>query len=393
MKKIYMIVIVLPLLLLAGCDALVSTMDKPAAMERTGTFKIVLKDKSGYLQKVYGSNVVSNAEVTLKSSTLGTEIDAESDSSGTVTVTGALSDQYLIAANRELSANEMLKATGTASVNYKLTNKDVGLITLDASSNSPIQIDMNAALGSSPLVLSELYVCGPSGAGNYYHDKYIEVYNNSDSVLYLDKILVAIVYVNSSLGISYVDDPNYVHTANIWMFPGNGKDYPIKPGQYVVCAEDAIDHRISAPNSIDLSKADFEFYKDDAPDVDNPAVPNMIKIFQSSGNDWAPAAEKGAIVLAQMSADSLISFSNQYLIPIDKVLDGVEYLDDVTQLSKKILTPKIDIGGTGGIQFYTGKSMERKIITKNGKQRLKDDNNSTLDFQVYQHPSPGYHNN
>lgn len=376
----------------AGCSQLIDSLDKPDTLEKNTMYKIVLKDKSGYLKKVYGSDLVANAEVMLKSNMYKTEITAVSDSAGAVYISGALSDKYFITADRALSADEMYKATGEAMVNYKLTNKDAGVIELNASNSAPVELNLSVSIGESPLVFSELYVCGPSGSGLYYHDKYVEVYNNSDSVIYLDKILLALVYVKSDVGISYVNDPEYIHTRNVWMFPGNGKDYPIKPGQYVVCAEDAIDHRFSAPNSVDLSKADFEFYKEDSPDIDNPKIPNMVKIFQAAGNDWTPAAEKGAMVLAQYPADSLKVFDDHYIFPIKSVIEGVEYLKDVTKINEKILTPLIDPGATGGIQFYTGKSMERIIITKNGKQRLKDTNNSTLDFKVYDHPSPGYHN-
>lgn len=392
MKKLNMFLSIVLLTAICGCNSLIDSVEKPGSLEKNSTFKIVLKDKTGYFKKLYGTDFVANAEILLKSNSLGNEIKAESDSTGVVTLNSIISDKYLITVNRILSPDEMFKATGTASVNYKLTNKDVGVIELDASSTKPVELNLNIAVTNSPLVLSEIYVCGPTGSGLYYHDKYIEVYNNSDSVLYLDKIIVALVYVNSYLGISYVNDPTYVHSKTIWTFPGNGRDYPIQPGQYIVCAEDAIDHRLNAPQSVDLSRANFEFYKDDAPDIDNPNIPNMVKIFQTSGNDWTPAAEKGAIVLAQMNVDSLQNYDDHMLIPIDKIIDGVEYLDDVTRLDKKILTPKIDPGATGGIQFYTGKSMERILITKDGKTRLKDDNNSTLDFKVYTHPSPGYHN-
>ncbi|MDZ7763806.1 MAG: DUF4876 domain-containing protein [Melioribacteraceae bacterium] len=61
-------------------------------------------------------------------------------------------------------------------------------------------------------------------------------------------------------------------------------------------------------------------------------------------------------------------------------------------MDKKTLYPGIDAGATGGIVFYTGKSMERKIKSnENGRAILKDDNNSSLDFNIYPQPSPQYH--
>jgi hypothetical protein len=204
--------------------------------------------------------------------------------------------------------------------------------------------------------------------------------------------MIAVVYTNSYLGIHYRDDPDYVHSKSIWIFPGTGRDYPIQPGEFVVCAEDAIDHRINAPNSVDLSRSAFEFYKDDAPDVDNPSIPNMIRIYQDAGNDWLIGGEKGSLVLASFRADSLKPYDDQFLIPYKGILDGVEYMTDPTKLENKILSLSIDAGTTGGIQFYTGRSMERITAQNDVRRILKDDNNSSVDFHIIQPATPGkYH--
>jgi hypothetical protein len=391
MKKYFKILTLFGLFSLTGCG-LVDSLDKPDTIEGHETFKILLKDNSGFMEKLYGKETVPNASVFLKSSAFDYEINAVSDTAGIVTISGVNSDNYHITASRNMTADEMLKITGVASSNYKLTNQQAGVVTLNASNKAAVELKLDQTIGGSPIVLSELYVCGPSGSGLYFHDKYIEVYNQSDSVQYLDKIIVAFAFSNNYLGISYPNDPTYAHIKSIWMFPGTGKDYPIKPGQYIVCAEDAIDHRVSAPNSIDLSKADFEFYKNDAPDIDNPNVPNMIKINDLvSAVDWVPGGEKGAIILAKIAVDSIQPYDDHFIIPYANVLDGVEYMLDVTKLDKKIMSSKIDAGAAGGIQFYTGKSMERILINADGKARLKDDNNSSLDFHVNDHPTPGYH--
>jgi hypothetical protein len=344
------------------------------------------------MQKIYGDSSVGNASIVLKSNTLGLEYKLISDENGEILINNITSDQYIISALRLMSEDEMEVLTGQKLDFYKLVNSSSGVVDLRADNHENIEIAMDKLYLESALVISEIYACGPPGSGLYYHDKYIEIYNQSDSVAYLDGLLIAVVYASEYLGLNYVDDPEFVHSKSIWKFPGTGKDYPINPGQYRVSAEDAIDHRINAPNSVDLSNVSFEFYKDDAPDIDNPEIPNMIKIYQSAGNDWLIGGKRNAIVLAQMDQDSLVWFDEQLLIPYKNILDGVEYLDDVTHLNEKTLNPRIDAGTTGGIQFYTGKTMERILIERNGKSMLKDDNNSSLDFKVYPHPSPEYHN-
>lgn len=376
-----------------GCSEFLSSESKPEVIERESTYSISFKDNSGFMQKLFGSDLVRGAEVTLKSNLLGEEYRFITDSSGSIQVSGIVSDKYFLTAVRKMTPEEMLIISGSAIPDYKLTNKIDRIIELIGTSSQPIVVEMDSEVGNSPLVISEIYACGPEGSGLYYHDKYVEIFNNSDSVIYLDGIMVAIQFSSSVYGLNYRDDPEYVHSKNIWMFPGSGKEYPIEPGQFVLCAEDAIDHRINAPNSVDQSHADFEFYKDDAPDIDNPAIPNMIKIYQQSGNDWLIGGEKGAIILASFPADSLIPYDDQFLIPYRALFDGVEYSDDPTQLDKKILNQGIDAGATGGIQFYTGKSMERVLLSdENGRKKLKDENNSSVDFMIISPPSPGkYH--
>jgi len=389
MKKI---IIVLIYLMLFGCSEFLSVDTKPEITEREATFSILLTDNSGYMKKLFGNDYVRNAKVSLKSNLLGKEYTLVSDSIGIIKLDGIISDKYFITAIREMTPDEMLIVSGSAIPDVRLVNKNLRIVELNASSGQVIMVDMEVAVGNSPLIISEIYACGPQGSGLYYHDKYVEVFNNSDSILYLDRVMIAVVYSSSVYGLNYRDDPEYIHSKNIWMFPGTGNDYPIQPGQFVLCSEDAIDHRINAPNSVDQSHADFEFYKDDAPDIDNPAIPNMIKIYQPAGNDWLIGGEKGALVLAKFPADSLIPYDDQFLIPYRSLFDGVEYSDDPTQLDKKILNQGIDASTTGGIQFYTGKSMERILVSDNGMKKLKDENNSSVDFMIITPPSPGkYH--
>lgn len=388
----YAIVCLITITTLTSCSDFLGIDQKPEITEREVTFVISLIDNSGMMNTLFGSDAVRGASVNLKSNLLGTEYNLISDSSGKISIGGIISDKYLITATRELTPEEMEIISGTSATNFKLLNRTRRIIELNAGNIDEIIIEMDMVVGTSPLIISEIYACGPPDAGLYYHDKYVEVFNQSDSILYLDGKIIAVVYASSYLGLNYRDDPEYVHSKSIWYFPGTGKDYPIYPGQFVLCAEDAIDHRINATYSVDLSNADFEFYKDDAPDVDNPAIPNMIKFFQASGNDWLIGGEKGALVLADFPIDSIKPYDDQFLIPYSSILDGVEYLDDPTQLEKKILNESIDAGATGGIQFYTGKSMERILLSETDRKILKDENNSSVDFVIISPPTPGgYH--
>lgn len=391
MKHNYQLILFVFITVLSGCSGLIDPETKPLDLERNAEFTLQFVDSSGFMKKLTGKNFVSNAVVLIKSSTFGTEYQAVSDSNGIVTIKGAVSDNYIVSAVREMSADEMIKINGDQINIYKLMNKKTGIISLSADKQDPISVEMDQVSSGMGLILSEVYASGPVGSGLYFHDKYIEIYNQTDEIRYLDGLVVAAVYYSGSLGLNYVNDPKYVHSRNIWKFPGSGREYPIKPGEYIVCAEDAIDHRISAPKSIDLSKANFDFYKSDSPDLDNPEVPNMIRIYQEAGVDWIIGGEKGALVLAKIDADELIQYDDQYLIPYTNVIDGMEYMTDPTKLDKKILNQSIDAGGSGPALFYTGKSHERIFENSGGRKKLKDNNNSSLDFRILDQPTPGYH--
>ncbi len=373
------------------CDNFLNVDNKPFVTERNVVFKIILTDNSNFMQTLYGTDRVKNASVKLKSNMLGWEYSVTTDSNGVAEISGILSDSYFISAERKMQPEEMKIISGVEAASVRLVNSKKRIVELSAGKNPAVEIPMDVESSGSSLVISEIYACGPTGAGLYYHDKYVEVFNQSDSVIYLDSLMVAVVFSSSYLGLNYRDDPAYVHSKSIWIFPGSGKEYPLMPGEFALCAEDAIDHRMNAPNSVDLSKANFEFYKDDAPDVDNPAVPNMIKIYQDAGNDWLIGGERGAIVIARLNVKELIPYGDEFLIPYTSILDGVEYMSDPTKIADKILNESIDASAAGGIQFYTGKSMERIMIGTGEKILLKDDNNSTVDFKRNEHPTPGYY--
>lgn len=159
---------------------------------------------------------------------------------------------------------------------------------------------------------------------DYAYDNYIKINNPTDHVIYLDSLCLgtsAFVY-NTTAAVSSDNNFTTTHTAvsNILMFPGTGKDYPIKPGETKLIAACAIDHSISPvekgekyrfvrpqeqmltgmgaipmegersnwEKAADLSGADFEWLtKEQLAEKpyeleDTNQVPNMIPIFQGN---------------------------------------------------------------------------------------------------------------
>jgi hypothetical protein len=133
------------------------------------------------------------------------------------------------------------------------------------------------------LLIGEVYGTAPFVAEvqwNYHH--YLEIYNNSDTTVYLDGMTLGKAYsVRGEISPYHTCvemepfrvDPDGVWAVEFHRFPGSGAEYPLAPGAIAVVAQDAIDHSQYHPSFPDLTHADFELLG--SADVDNPAVPNM----------------------------------------------------------------------------------------------------------------------
>ncbi|MEI3420939.1 MAG: DUF4876 domain-containing protein [Butyricimonas faecihominis] len=75
----------------------------------------------------------------------------------------------------------------------------------------------------------------------------------------------------------------------VYAIPGNGKDYPVQPGESLLICDKAIDHREANSNSFDLRNANFEWFDDNDknPDIDNPQVTNLDKIYSYTKTTWS----------------------------------------------------------------------------------------------------------
>lgn len=226
-----------------------------------------------------------------------------------------------------------------------------------------------AASALPGIKINEIYYCGPENNQFYFYDQFIELYNSSDETLYLDGLIVCRIY-HMSTWVTY-----------IFQFPGTpivGREYPIHPGQFVVLAQDAIDHRKIIPKSIDLSHADWEFVNAlDYGDWDNPAVPNLFNLKAGNNKDFMINLATNVILIGDGTDVNYVDG-----IDLATVIDCVEY----SSLSEHIkdIEKVLDRGWAGvGMQRYSGTSVER--ITPGF-----DTNNSTVDFVNIKPPTPGY---
>lgn len=267
--------------------------------------------------------------------------------------------------------------------------------------------DLERSLTGNGWVIREVYYTGsatPNGK-SYNQDQYIEIYNNSDDVLYADGIAIAeTAHLNTSASTSWTDFlPGQVPVQTVYAIPGSGKDHPVMPGKSILIAANGLNHKSINPNSpVDLSKADFEWYDEHQMDTDVAEVPNLIKHFSYSQTIWLlhNRGTRGYLIFrpkedmkTYMEKNMLTTLSasgnptHRVGVKSELILDAVEGAQPQGPVLKA-LSSGLDKGYTYCDAASSGKSVRRKEITVNGKVKLQDTNNSTQDFISNATPSP-----
>lgn len=265
-------------------------------------------------------------------------------------------------------------------------------------------------------IFEEIFFTGTRRASgsSYIGDTYFKIYNNTDHVLYADGLAICESKFKSTQFFTYTPDIRQdemtVHA--IYVIPGNGTEHPVAPGESLVICDTGIDHRISNPNSFDLSDADFEWYDESTnpshTDIDSPTVPNLDKWYCYTQTVFIPhnrGFSSFALARIPIGKEAYLSdyyydyeytmylpagtfpmSGSAYRLPNEWIVDGVNCSVE-TDRQWNVLPPSIDAGWThcGAMdsdenRFF--KSIRRKMLylTDDGIRVLKDTNNSTADF-------------
>lgn len=204
--------------------------------------------------------------------------EAVTGADGTLEVLDLPVGHYQVEGLRLLSAAEKSQLTnasaeafvGTSVIQVSGTGEPIHAITLPVSRRRGLVMSEWAFHGAriAPLL--------------YWFGGFVELYNNGTEVEYVDGIILASTIAASgdtpsaTYGCAWYSALTY-DVEGPWStyfvaFPGSGADYPVLPGETVLVAMDAIDHRELFPQMLDLRGADFEM----SGGPDNPAVPDMI---------------------------------------------------------------------------------------------------------------------
>lgn len=380
----------------------------------------------------------TNTEITLTNKMDGTINKAKADKDGKVVFGSIAPGNYSAVASLTVKAADYSSITGSYTAQDIVFNGSLEASVTSTSGNLAITLK-SGTLGN--WVIKQVYYGGSSASnGAVFRDQFIEVFNNSNEVLYADSLYIALVY-GKNTRVSSVDvtqsiyqsngqlnwasaigmnssKPNedFIYLKSILMIPGTGKQYPVQPGNSIIIAQNAQNHKgaytgtdgktITVKNpelTIDLSKADFETYYGDVPginqlasDSDNPIVPN-VKVLMTDDRDMIlnsngyeaiaifkidDAAKLAAFPSPETKAVSSATIYYKQL-PNNLVIDAVDIANTTaSSRAAKRIPDALDAGFTftlGG--SYSSQSVIRKTSTTAGGRRiLKDTNNSTADF-------------
>jgi hypothetical protein len=247
------------------------------------TFRIASEDSAVAQALGWPEGAVPDAEVTLSRTGSSEELTGTTDAEGSITFEKLLEGNYRASAVRILTEEERALLADP--------DRDVNALggggSFDVSAPATEKMISLAAGRPRSLVISEMSpVAEPNPAGFYSFGNYLELYNNSDTTVYLDGKLIGNAFAPSydypkwpcAEYERWSNDPEGIWAMFIYQFPGTGRQHPLAPGELAVIATDAIDHREYGDGAVDLSDADFEFIG--TGDVDNPAAPNLVSVGQ-----------------------------------------------------------------------------------------------------------------
>lgn len=356
------------------------------------------------------SDGVADAEVhLLRNGTAEWELRT-TDASGVVRYENLVPGLYRLYAGRRLTVGEAESAATPIRA-----FGDGRTLNVNGSTDVELRLHPN---GPGTLVISEVNNDTPPpwenpGGGNL-DGLYLEVYNNSSDVLFLDGMLLGAAYpfaaetehTPCSVSEPVRTDSSRVYGRWFLRFPGSGSEYPIQPGEAKVIAQAAIDLTPIHPDFLDLSGSAFEIGGE--ANADNPAVPNMIDV--GLGRWWPQhlLAAPAILFLAEpLDPQSLpIVFRDSqgrgYVgVPAGLVTDIAAFTPIFPDLDREYppciptISPVFDRYEGGFIHIALGMeepdgSLQRLFLRDEGSRRIVQNANTTAVDFVLRPQTPGW---
>ncbi|NOR76690.1 MAG: DUF4876 domain-containing protein, partial [Draconibacterium sp.] len=329
MKKIIYILI----LFVIGCDV----YETPTAFNFSVT--------ANYPTIFNNGGAIKDAEIIVRNNQTGREFTLKTNEKGTATfeVRGGNYDIIISFSEEHEIDFEGIPVTKTILFSGSLN----GEIILE--NGNQLEINTDYSVLNEGFVIKELYTSGSRTLeGKIYNpDKFVEIYNNSNQVLYSDGLCFGIVrHRRTYTPNPWVDsEGNILPRIPLWSFvaivPGTGEEYPIQPGESYIIALSGLNHRDDPngnPNSIDLSKSEWEMYVEDGKYADTPAVPNILMQRISIGTAMGINVRGQVSIIFRLPTNdfqTIFSDPNNimkepdgsfdcFMVPFGWIIDGVE---------------------------------------------------------------------
>lgn len=414
-----------------------------------GVESLTVKMKINYDEAFNGySFPLENIKLTITSVNTQQSTNVATTSTGEALFTGVIPGNYDIDAVVTIPATTYQEATGIVTTENVVFNASIKNQLINTSTISTIpQLVLKAGRVGDWLIKQVYYAGSHRTDGALYRDQFIEIFNNSNEILYADQMYIGEALGNASTTFDATRNyflPNgqwdwtksigmptsvtranedYFYTKSLYRIGGNGTTYPVKPGESIVIAQSAQNHKspfvsndgtsITVRNpalTIDLSNADFEVYlapllaKPLDSDIDNPKVPNL-EVLTYFGTDYIldNPGRNGFFIFKttdkveaypQYPAPNTTTISSTtkyyYQIPNKYVIDAVETQPGVSEQVPKKFAANFD----AGFAFvpkgsYSSQSIIRKTSKVIGTRRvLQDTNNSSNDFDYFDLANP-----
>jgi hypothetical protein len=395
------IIILLLSLLIAGCNI----------YELPSTYNFLVT--VNYPNNINKGAPIKNRDILIRELQTGREYTKKTDTTGVVTFNVRGGNYSIIISFEE---KHEININGYTTEKTLLFNGAINSAAV-LNNESQFSIQTEYSILNEGFVIKELYTSGcriPEGR-LYSAAKFVEIYNNSNHILFSDGLCFGVVYHKRTYTPNiWVDsEGKMLPRIPIWSYvaivPGTGKEHPIQPGESFIIALSAINHKDDpngTPNSIDLSGATWEMQTGESRYVDNPLVPNilMYKISKALYSKTIAISPRGQIsIIFKLPTNNLNSIfldpnnymiepggsENCFMVPFGWVIDGVENVELHNSVFKS-LPNRIDIGyiqHRGSGERVSIKRKVKEVI--NGRTIYQDTNNSTNDFLTNQNPTPG----
>ncbi|ETD16505.1 MULTISPECIES: DUF4876 domain-containing protein [Prevotellaceae] len=390
------------------------------------------------LASEYNKVALGKVNLTLRNVNSGKETSVEVGTNGIATIDNLPVDMYDVTATYKMSAEDYKNATGTTTevTDSVLFSASATGIQLEPDKVKELALELNTA-STDDFIIKTIYYAGSDNkkaAGE--NDQFIEIYNNTNRVLYADSLCIAVTTMNrygnghkwqdkryyytedgrydwsKSQDMKDVDGANakYYYAKMLFMVPGKGKDYPIQPGQSFIIAAFAQNYKAAFTTStgkqitpeapeltVDLSKAEFDVVYEGYETLDNPNAANMTIIHKGNNRYMRLSrnGKEGYVIFRHSDPASLPVYlypaidpakgsKDQFMqVPNAHVIDAVEVITPTADgyVAPKAFQKKDDAGYTYSKPDYSSMCITRKISRVDGTRKvLQDINNSTLDF-------------